>query len=130
MVFTVIRSIAVFISECGFVSGIVLPLGTREVNEIDKKCVLTDMLDVTPTVWLVGECCGPSRRELESPGWPRKISPQRQPVLTGTQKQCRGKGMWPAPAATSGPGAVGGSERTEGGAATRSGHGPCWLVGM
>ena len=119
-----------FISECGFVSGIVLPLGTTEVNEIDKKCVLTDMLDVTPTVWLVGECCGPSRRELESPGWPRKISPQRQPVLTGTQKQCRGKGMWPAPAATSGPGAVGGSERTEGGAVTRSGHGPCWLVGM
>lgn len=130
VVFTVIRSIAVFITECGFVSGIVLDLGTREVNEIDKKHVLTDMLDVTPTVWLVGECCGPSRRELESPGWPGKILPQRQPVLTGTQKQRRGKGMWSAPGVTSGHGAVGGGERTEGRVATRSGRGPCWLVGQ
>lgn len=86
-----------FITECAFVSGIVLHLGTRDVNEVDKKCVLTDVLDVTPTEWLVGECCGPSRRELESPEWPGKISPQRQPVLTGTQKRCRGKGLWPAP---------------------------------
>ena len=61
---------------------------------------------------------------MESPGWPGKISPQRQPVLTGTQKQRRGRGMWSAPGVTSGQGAVGGGR-----VATRFGRGPYWLVG-
>lgn len=54
VVFIVIRSITILITECGFVSGIVLDPGAREVNKIDKNRVLADMLDTTPTVWLLG----------------------------------------------------------------------------
>lgn len=114
-----------FITECASVSGIVLHLGTRDENEVDKKCVLAGVLDVTRTERLVGECCGPSRRELESPEWPGKVSPQRQPV-DWDSKAVQGEG--PVACSASGQGAVGGGERTEGGAARGSGRWPCWLM--